>query len=356
MKLAKEIHAHRPVSHGGPYSIKNPNSQILDFSSNVSPVGPPPSVKRHLRQNLDSLASYPDPDSKNMRKNLQRYTKIPSSHILAGNGAIEIIYNFCHVFLSRKKTLIPIPTFGEYEAAAKLNGGKIFFFKTMNLNDDINDFVKIIPKDGCVFLCNPNNPTGVLILKKNIKKILDTAEKRSSLVFVDECFIELVPDSDESVSGLVKKYDNLLVLRSLTKSFGLAGIRVGYALGSKDIIKTLDKIKIPWNVSGLGQRAADAALHDLSHIEKAKKTIRRESKFLRKEISKIDGFECHDAAANFILIKTKSKSKLIQKMLLKKNILVRDCSSFRGLDNNYIRIAVRTRDQNKRLIHAMKKI
>ena len=357
MRLSKEILYHKPVSHGGLFSIKNPNSEILDFSSNISPIGPPPLVKKYLKQNINTLEIYPDSDSTEVRKNLQRYTKIPSSHIVAGNGATEIIYNFCQAFLSKKtKVLIPIPTFGEYEAAVKLHGSKISYFKTMNLNNDLEEFIKIIPKNGCIFLCNPNNPTGVLVPKKILKKIIDSAAKKKTLIFVDECFIELVPKSDESVSKLVKQFDNLFVLRSLTKSFGLAGIRIGYALGPKNFIDTLNKIKIPWNVSGLAQKAANAAVCHSFHIEKAKKIIKKESSFLRKEISNIEGFECHDTTTNFILIKTKSNSKTIQNKLLKKNILVRDCSSFRGLGRNYIRIAVRTRNENKKLIQAMKTI
>ena len=142
----------------------------------------------------------------------------------------------------------------------------------------------------------------------------------------------------------------------MTKSFGLAGIRVGYGIGSKQIISILSNLKIPWNVSGLAQHSARAALCSISYLNKAKKIIKNESKYLRNSISKIDGFECHDAAANFILIKTKQKSKTIQKKLLKKKILIRDCSSFRGLNNNYIRIAVKTRKENKKLVKALEKI
>lgn len=354
MNIPSEISSHSRVPHGGPFSTRH--EKILDFSSNISPIGPPPGVKKYLKNNLDSIKTYPDPDSRSTRKNLRQYTGIPESQITVGNGATEIIYNFCHAFLQKRPVLIPIPTFGEYEAASKLYGAKISFFKTMNLNDNLDIFVKQIPKDGCVFLCNPNNPTGVLTKKNDIKRIVASAAEKSSLVFVDECFIELVPRSDESVSGLIRQYPNLLVLRSLTKSFGLAGVRVGYAMGSKEMIDILNKIKIPWNISGPAQRAADIALHHTSYIDKAKKTIKKESEFLQSKISEINGFEYHDASANFILIKTRHRAKTIQKKLLKYDILVRDCSSFRGLDGNYIRIAVRTRDENRQLIKAMKKI
>ena len=135
MKISREISSHKVVSHGGLYSIKNPSHKIIDFSSNISPIGPPPLVKKYLKKNLDDIGIYPDSESKILKKNLAWYTKIPTSQIIVGNGATEIIYNFCHAFLSKKtRVLIPIPTFGEYEAAAKLHGSSIVFFKTMNLN------------------------------------------------------------------------------------------------------------------------------------------------------------------------------------------------------------------------------
>ena len=226
----------------------------------------------------------------------------------------------------------------------------------MNLESNLDNFIKKIPKNGCVFVCNPNNPTGKLLSKRNLLKIIQAAKKKSSLAFVDESFIELVSESNQSIIKYVKKFSNLFILRSMTKSFGLAGIRVGYGIGSKQIISILNNLKIPWNVSGLAQYAARAALCSISYLNKAKKIIENESKYLRNSISKIDGFECHDAAANFILIKTKQKSKTIQKKLLKKKILIRDCSSFRGLNNNYIRIAVKTRKENKKLVKALEKI
>ena len=314
-------------------------------------------VRRYLKRQLGSISEYPDSDSVNLRKSLQWYCKIPYEQIVIGNGATEIIYNFCQAFLNKKThVLIPIPTFGEYEAAVKLSGCKIIFFKTMNLESDLDNFIKKIPRKGCVFVCNPNNPTGKLLSKRNLLKIVQAAKKKSSLVFVDESFIELVPKSNQSVIKFVKKFSNLFILRSMTKSFGLAGIRVGYGIGSKQIISILNNLKIPWNVSGLAQHAARAALCSISYLNKAKKIIKNESQYLRNSISKIDGFECHDAAANFILIKTKQKSKTIQKKLLKKKILIRDCSSFRGLNNNYIRIAVKTRKENQKLVKALEKI
>jgi threonine-phosphate decarboxylase len=142
----------------------------------------------------------------------------------------------------------------------------------------------------------------------------------------------------------------------LTKSFALAGLRIGYGISSKKIISILNKIKIPWNVSGIAQDAASLAISNPSYLKTANILIEKESRYLHKEISKLNNFQCNNSSTNFILINTKIKSNLLQNKLLKKKILVRDCSSIRGLNKNCIRIAVKTHKENKKLIKALKEI
>ncbi len=356
IRTKTSITKHHPVSHGGRFSGGNQQPDVLDFSSNTSPAGMPPSVKSTMKKRLDGMEHYPDTDSLYLISSLKKYTGLSDSNIVVGNGAIEILYNFCSAFLSKKRVLIPTPTFSEYESAAKLADCKFRFFKTMNLSENLDSFILDIPKNGCVFVCNPNNPTGTILSKKQLTKIISAAKKKSSLVFVDECFIELVPESNQSVINLVKKYDNLFVLRSLTKSFGLAGIRIGYGIGSKSIIEILKKIKIPWSVNAIAQEAGIIAIKNKSHLTKSKSIIKKESNFLKKRIAEIPGFECHDSSTNFILIKTKEDSTKLQKKLLKHKILIRDCKNFRGLNNHYIRIAVKSHKDNLKLVTAMEAI
>jgi len=296
---------------------------------------------------------YPDSYSSDLISSLKKYTGLAESNLIVGNGSIEIIYNFCSTFLSKKRILIPAPTFGEYEAATKLADCKITFFKTMNLAENLDSFISQIPANGCVFVCNPNNPTGTILSKKQMFKILLAAKRKSCLVFVDECFIELVPQSNQSILNLVKTYDNLFVLRSLTKSFGLAGIRIGYAGASKQIIDILQKIKIPWSVNALAQEAGIIAIKNKSHLIESKSIIKKESSFLKKKIADIQGFECHDSSTNFILIKIKQDSTKLQRKLLKHKVLIRDCKSFRGLNNHYIRIAIKSHKDNLKLVRAL---
>lgn len=353
VKFAKNIASHVPVPHGGLYSIENPNSTLVDFSSNVNPLGFPQSVKKLLKTGLQKIPVYPDPNSTNLRKRLSKHVKVPVDNLITGNGATEIIYNFCQAVITKNTpVLIPIPTFGEYESAVALRGGKIEFFKTMNLNHDVSDFIRKIPKNGCIFICNPNNPTGTVVSKNTMLQILRAAKNHSTMVFVDECFMELTQNPKESVIDHMGM-GNLFVLQSLTKSFGLAGLRVGYGVGDRKMISVLHNIKIPWNVSGLSQEAAVLALSEKNFLSKTRNLIKKEHDFLKNSISKINGFSCFDSSTNFILIRTKTNSKTLQKRLLKKNILIRDCSTFRGLDESYIRIAIKTRKENAKLILAL---
>ena len=357
IRTKSSIRRHIPVIHGGKIPVKNSDHNIIDFSSNITPLGIPNFVKLIIKKNLDKVQFYPDPKSENVISSLEKYTHLSKSNIVVGNGAIEILYNFCFAFLSKTtKVLIHVPTFQEYETAVKLSNCKISYFKSLNLSTNIDSFISQIPKNGCIFLCNPNNPTGELLSKKELLSIIIVAKKLKTIVFIDECFIELVPKSNESLISYVKKYDNLFILRSLTKSFGLPGLRIGYACGSKEIIKILQKIKIPWSVNSLAQDAANAVIKNISHIKKSNIIIQKELKYLEDNISILNGFECISSSTNFILIKTKNDSTKLQTKLLKNKILIRDCKNFRGLDNHYIRIAVKSHKDNVKLVKALEKI
>ena len=356
IRIKKTILRHSPIVHGGKFSISTLDSNIIDFSSNIGPMGIPVGVRQTLKKNLNSMSTYPDLFSTSLRTGLKKYIKLPKSNIIIGNGAIEIIYNFCNAFLSKKQILIPVPTFSEYEVATKLADCKITFFKTMNLSENLDSFISKIPTNGCVFVCNPNNPTGTILSKIQLSKIILTAKQKSCFVFVDECFIELVPQSNQSILNLIKKYDNLFVLRSLTKSFGLAGIRIGYGIGSKQMIDILQKTKIPWSVNILAQEAGIIAIKNKLHLTKSNLIIKKEYIFLKNKINNIQGFVCHESSTNFILIKTRQNSTNIQEQLLKHKILIRDCKNFRGLNNYYIRIAIKSHKENLKLVKALEAI
>ena len=211
-----------------------------------------------------------------------------------------------------------------------------------------------------VFLCNPNNPTSLLIPTKQLIQILDAALKQDSLIFLDEDFLEFVENEQElSMISKISKYPNLFILRSFTKLFGLTGLRVGYGIASKEIVDVLLCAKIPWNLNCLGQSAAIVALNDDEHLQRTYRLIREEKKYLLEGLSKIKGFKVYPPDANFFFIDVRqtglTATQLTQK-LLSHGILIRDCSSFKGLDQYYIRIAVKMHNENERLLAALSKV
>jgi histidinol-phosphate/aromatic aminotransferase/cobyric acid decarboxylase-like protein len=210
------------------------------------------------------------------------------------------------------------------------------------------------------FICNPNNPTSLLISTQELKHILDVALEHSVLVFLDEDFLEFVENEQQhSMVNSIDKYSNLFILRSFTKLFGLTGLRVGYGIANKEIINFLLSAKIPWNVNCLAQAAAVVALNDEEHLQKTRQLIRQEKEYLQKGLSNIKGFKVYAPDANFFFINIRetgyTAAELTQK-LLTQGIMIRDCSSFTGLDPYYIRIAIKLHSENMKLLEALGKV
>jgi histidinol-phosphate aminotransferase len=211
-----------------------------------------------------------------------------------------------------------------------------------------------------VFLCNPNNPTSMLISTDAITEIIERAMKENTLVFLDEDFLEFVENEKAlSMINKITKYPNLFILRSFTKIFGLTGLRIGYGIASPEIINLLSCAKIPWNVNCLAQAAAVAALKDEQHLQITRDLIKKEKAQLLRELIKISSFKIYPADANFFFINVKKSGLTAAKLtskLLSQGILIRDCTSFRGVDQYFVRIAVKTRVENERLIEVLKRI
>ncbi len=350
--------------------------EIIDFSANINPLGPSSRVIKALKENLSKIACYPDPETIKLREELSKYLKVNAENIVAGNGAVELIYLISRT-LRPKKALIVVPTFSEYEFALKNVGCKIEFFPLKSRDDfklDVGKLLEKLKKTDLLFLCNPNNPTGQLISKADMLKIIDIARRKGVFVVVDEVFMDFVEDEKkETLIQEATKRNNLFVIRSLTKFFALPGIRIGYGIGNKKLLETLKIHQEYWSVNILAQVAGIAALKGKEYIKKTKRLIPKERKFLYRRLSKIKGLKPYPSAANFILCRLPSKirkpfanaqepcfihsvhkmdSKNLQKKLIQKNILIRDCSSFRSLNDRYIRVAVRTHQENLRLINS----
>jgi threonine-phosphate decarboxylase len=357
----------KPCVHGGEVweaasKIGLRKEEILDFSSNVNPLGPSKKALESIKANLTHISSYPDSDSTELRKAIAtRFKGISKDNVIAGNGSTELIYLFVETFMKKGDVaLIPAPTFGEYERAVRKMGEEP---KHVKPNPDFQFSPAVFARDlsgaKIVFFCNPNNPTSVLTPPENLTAIVKRALEENVFVFLDEDFLEFVDEEENfSLIGKIRRYPNLFVLRSFTKIFGLTGLRIGYGIASEEIINILLNAKIPWNVNCLAQAAAIAALGDEEHLKKTRELIKGEKPFLMRELMQIKAFKVFPADANFILIDIRQSgytAAQLKEKMLRDGILIRDCTSFRGLDEYYIRIAVKTRRENERLLETLKK-
>jgi threonine-phosphate decarboxylase len=279
--------------------------------------------------------------------------------ICVGNGTTEIIHDFARSFV-RNKVLIPAPTFCEYELACYRMGAAITLVPLKNMRLDPEPFIEKAKQCDVIFFCNPNNPTG-LISTKEIKEVIERLDNNYTRILVDESFIELI-DGDSKVHSLidkVKEFDNLVVLRSFTKSFALAGLRVGYSVSSPKIAKQISANRIFWNVNGVAQLAAAVALKDIKHIEKARAIVKKERRFMQSYINKkMRNFMACESDVNYFLIHLRNKDSVKVRDIILQNtgVLIRDCSTFSGMGHEYVRVAVRMHKENLLLLDAMRSI
>lgn len=339
-----------------------PASRILDFSANINPLGLFPKLKDIITSNIDSLLHYPDSECKILKEELAIFLGVETSNLLIGNGSIELIF-LVPKALSPHRVLIPIPTFSEYEFSVKQSKGKVLFIRTRqeeSFKIKIENLIKLFPKVDLVFICNPNNPTGNLISKDEIIYLAKAGQKYRTTIVVDEVFIDFVKDQENySVIKEAVKVSNLLVLRSLTKFFALPGLRLGYLVGNKNLISKLSKYQFPWNVNSLAQLAGKEIIKDVNYIRRSKEFIIKERNYLFKRLKEIKGITPYVPTANFVFCKLNDgrlNSRILFEELGRRGILIRDCSNFRGLSNRYIRVAVRKREENDKLITALTKI
>ena len=347
-------------SHGGVYTV-SPRLVRIDFSSNINPIGISRNVLNVLRKNLAKLSSiYPDNENTILKKKIIDYLdgKVSYESLNIGNGATELIYNFVRAFV-RNQVVIPYPTFCEYELASRKMGAKIKHVSLKEWKLDVDRILEKTKNSDAIFLCNPNNPTGLFsydLIEKLVKKI-----DGSIKILIDESFIEFVDERKHPRTFIEKinEFQNVVVLRSLTKSFGLAGLRLGYCVSHPSIGKKISHNKITWNINGLAQMAGITALENLSHVRRARKIIKSEREFMYASINNnLSSFSAIKSDVNFYLIQLRNgRSKQIRDLLLEKNgILVRDCSNFRGMNDKYIRVAVRTRSENLSLLNSLESI
>ena len=351
----KRIHGGNILDAVGRYGVKEKN--ILDFSANVNPLGPSSAALRAAKQALAVIGRYPDPEMTELRKAIARCYGIRPEHVVCGAGSTALIHLIPRVYRP-KKVLIPVPTFTEYEAAVTAAGGEVMSFPLREKDGFHVDAIEMafaLKGADMAFICNPNNPTGLLIPKSEMREILNYALKEGVKVVVDETFMDFV-DSESLVKDAVQM-PHLICLRAFTKFFGMPGLRVGYAVANEETAASLASSLEPWSVSTLAECAAIAALNDWGHIKKTRKLIAKERDRLLSALRLLPGVEPFPSSVNFIFIKLNSiDSRSLTHTLGLRGILIRDCSSFPNLNNRFVRIAVRMRRENERFLAELRDV
>ncbi len=334
----------------------NPD-EIIDFSASVNPLGCPEDVHKVILQRFDDIKNYPDSECTNLRNAIADKVSCNDSNIIVGNGSNELFYLIPRAMKPKHGVLLQ-PTFSEFKDALASANVEVVEIVNDNgnfplINTDLSSLKNI--EDGMVFLCNPNNPTGQLILKKDILELV----KRSSnmLIVVDEAFMDFVDDDGKySVIKEAPLIDNLIVVRSLTKFYGFPGLRLGYLVANESSVNKLMQFKEPWTVNTFAQIAGDVAINDVEFAVNTRQYVSREKVFLYDGLADIKGIRPLQPSVNFILVRIHNAeitSSGIQDLLIKDNIIIRDCSNFIGLNDKYFRVAVKTREENQKLLKAL---
>ncbi len=322
----------------------------LDYADCKYP--PSENVIRAIKQEAKNVNLYPPEDYSKLLNIIAKYNNVDTSNLILSNGSDELIDLIIRVF--GRTVLIPIPTFSQYERFSKINGSNIILRNCLKDNEYILNFRdKDLKRASLIFICDPNNPTGNIIPKQKIEYVI---KNTNAVVVVDECYFEY---TNKTCSDLVYKFNNLIILRSLSKTFGLAGLRLGYAISNKKIIDDLLKIKQVFNVNRLATVAAIAVLKDIDYYKGIIKKIEKNRKKLAG-LLKRKRIKPFPSETNFLLVKFKSKSDGLDfcNNLRRNGILVFSGSSpdFSGLDDSYIRITVGTEKDNNILMKVLDKI
>ena len=345
--------------HGGDWAgfASQYGQMPLDFSVNVSPLGIPDGVRRAIERSASEADRYPDPLCRTLRQGIAKKEGIAAEHILCGSGAAELIFR---AVLARRprRALLLAPTFAEYEAALQTANCQI----TYNCLREENGFVldsgileAIQPGTDMVFLCQPNNPTGLTAPRPLLLQILARCRAVGALLVADECFTDFLdePTTFSLTGELLNWRNHLLILKSFTKLYAMAGVRLGYCLSADTaLLKAMASAGPPWSVSSLAQAAGLGALEEKDYVRQVRTLIRVERPRLAAALA---GFGLHvvPGEANYLLFQCRSP---LASPLAKRGILLRSCGNYRGLDGTWYRVSVRTRAENERLIQTLREV
>jgi len=374
LPVKKHLLELNPPSHGGlikknaqEHSI--PEDEILDASASLNPYGTPfdhaytgMDLQDLLNKGLEKMEQYPDNRYNDFREAAARFVKmgVTADNIIPGNGSTEIIRLVAECTINDGDTvLIPQPTFSEYEVQCEVLGANIKYVlqeDIFELDNELLDEAKIL------FVCTPNNPTGRLLSREQIIGLAEKCALHKTILFVDEAFIELA-DPSQSTADMVEGNEYLFIQRSLTKSFAIPGIRMGFGIANSSLAKVLNNARLSWNLGCIADTVATALLNmdggvNSRYLVESRKFIETERYFLMEKLSR-RGFKPIESSVNYIFVDitdlSLNSTELSERMALHA-VLIRDCNSFQEIGDNFIRIAIRTRAENEKVVATIKQV
>ncbi len=325
----------------------------LDFSANLNPLGMPRSVADAAREGVGLSDHYPDVQCRGLRAALSEREHVPTEHIICGNGAAELIFLLAGA-VSPKTALLVSPGFAEYEQALPEGCTAVFYplseEKGFALGEDYLDYLE--QKPDLAFLCNPNNPTGVLVPRPLLERIVQTCEQNGTYLLLDVCFMDFLDNPAQTdFSSALEEHPHLFLLKAFTKTYAMAGLRLGYGLSAdRALLSRMERGRQPWSVSVPAQMAGVAALREEAYVDEARALVQKERAWLSKMLCGL-GFTVYASAANFLFFH--GPEGLAQKCA-ERGVLIRDCANYRGLSDGYYRVAVRARQENEELARVLK--
>lgn len=335
---------------------KKTQQEILDYSSNINPLGVSNLLKKSIGENFHLLEKYPDPYYRELRVAIGEFNAVSPENILVGNGAVEVLFLYLKA-LKPKKAMIVSPTFAEYERGLKNIGCSMNYFELFEKDDfklDVQRLLDELSDEELVVLCNPNNPTGKFIQLSEIAQLNSALESRGVRLFIDECFIEFI-EGWENLTAALLKSPNIFILRAYTKFFGIPGLRLGYGIVyDSDLLKSIQEIREPWSVNSFAELAGKILPRDKEYIKKTYDWINEEKKWFWEKLSENKNIKVYKTETNFILIKLlHMKAEKLKKQMLQKDFLIRDASNFKYLDDTFVRLAIKDRKNNEKIIKAI---
>jgi histidinol-phosphate aminotransferase len=358
LKVAEYIRSIAPYVPGKPLEELEREYGISDsvkLASNENPLGPSPKAVAAIGQALDRLHRYPDGSAFALTRKLARHLEVAPEQIVLGNGSDEILGMLSRVLLGPgDEAVMPKPSFLMYEISVRASGAEPVFVPLKELGIDLDGIADAVSnRTRIVFLCNPNNPTGSVIDQKRLSSFL-AALPEGIVVVLDEAYIEFVRDP-ESARGLSLMGTGrpLVTLRTFSKAYGLAGLRVGYAVMPAELAELLHRVRMPFNVSSLAQAGAFAALDDHAFLNKTVRQVHKGIDYLFEALAERE-IACFPTQANFFLIDVKKSADEVFEELLKKGVIVRSMSAY-GYPT-YIRVNAGADAENRRLIHALEQV